>query len=190
MSKTAGEFRLYLKKEGWQLARATKDDAITSQNRRMVSEKFKGTYHPELREGDYVAVNPRGKAFHLNERSTGRTFSEMKKFMSALDREFVNSVRAAENFAAHKISGIENGKARSSSRGWSRIGDLRNAGRAAGAALGLVGAGVSLLASFDRMLTPEQKVGRNLDDTKKKLAAQRVEQAKKIERPKDFERER
>jgi hypothetical protein len=189
-SKSAADLRENLKKEGWQLARVTKDDEVRNKNRRMVAEKFKGPYQPELIEGDYVAVNPRGMAFHLNERSTGRSFREMKAFMATLDKEHVNSLRAAENFALHKLSKISRGRGGRDS-GISRMGDLRNAGRIAGATLGLVGTGVSLLTSLvDRTLTPEQKVGRNLDDAKKKLAAERAEKVKKIERPKEQERER
>lgn len=190
MSNTAAEVRENLKKEGWQLARVTKEDAETSKTRRMVSDKFKGVYQAVFQEGDYVAVNPRGQAFHLNEKSTGRTFREMKTFMSALDKEHVNSLRAAENFALHKLSKIDRGR-KGRGSGITRMGDLRNAGKIAGATLGLMGTGVSLLTSLvDRTLTPEQRVGRNLDDAKKKLAAQRAEKVKKVEHKQGYERER
>lgn len=187
-SKDAQGFVDNLKKEGWQLARIDKDDAAASR----ADISYVGKHLPTtFMEGDYAILNPRGYAFHLNERTTGRSFKDMKKFMATLDKEAVQTLREAEYNAQIKLGRIARARGgRKSGRG-NEIGVLRKASRVAGVTLGMVGTGVSLLISaVDRELTPEQKVGRNLDDVKKKLAAERAEKLKKIEPTRSFERER
>jgi hypothetical protein len=94
------DFQQSLEGRGFILARVTAEDASHSKTQHWAAMRA-GRYHPILREGEYLAVNERGKIYRFNDQSLGHELREIKAFMGKLDNKTLPSLREAQN-AVHE----------------------------------------------------------------------------------------
>ena len=102
LSQSPDAFIRNLDETGFKLARATKDEADRSHRNAAFAEEI-GRYAPEYREGDYVAINERGRGYSLNRRTTGDSRDEIAAFMRTADPAKIQGIDATrQDVAAYK----------------------------------------------------------------------------------------
>jgi len=109
LSSTPLEFERNLEEAGFRLARTTKEEAERS-HRQAAFAREAGRVAPEYQEGEYVAVNAKGQAYRLDERTTGDSRQEVAGFLRTLHVSKHESIQATQEQQAgsmHRESGKE-----------------------------------------------------------------------------------
>lgn len=95
LSRTASELEDALAARGLSLAVVAPEEAYASE-RRAALAKEAGGFAPVLREGEIVAVDGRGRAYRLNERTTGDGRGEIEGRLAGIDRAALMNVTATQ----------------------------------------------------------------------------------------------
>ena len=91
LSRSATELEEALAVQGISLAQVDPEEAYASE-RRAAFAKATGHFRPAWREGEIVAVDGRGTAYRLNERTTGDTRAEIEGRLAGLDHDALMNV--------------------------------------------------------------------------------------------------
>jgi hypothetical protein len=87
---------------GFKLARATKIEADRSHRNAAYAHEI-GRYAPEYREGEYVAINERGRVVSLNRRTAGESREDIAAFMRTADHTKIQGIEdTRQQIAAYK----------------------------------------------------------------------------------------
>ncbi len=109
LSSTPQEFERNLEEAGFRLARTSKEDAERS-HRQAAFAGETGRVAPEYREGEYLAVNAKGQAYRLDERTTGDSRIEVAGFLRTLHvskHESIQATQERQTGAMHKKAAPE-----------------------------------------------------------------------------------
>ncbi len=89
------KFAQALEERGLILARATKEEAESSQ-KGAEHWKQQGQYSPAYREGEFVVIDRRGEAWKLTERTTGQAAKEVQTFLNKAEWKALPGIEAGQ----------------------------------------------------------------------------------------------